>query len=67
MAEERETPTPAAETRGPAAPPAAVVEAKSRFSFVWLVPIVAALIGAWLAFTAISERGPAGHDHLRER
>jgi paraquat-inducible protein B len=35
-----------------------VVEAKSRFSFVWLVPIVAALIGAWLAYTAFSERGP---------
>ena len=58
MAEERETPTPAAEARGPEAPPAAVVEAKSRFSFVWLVPIVAALIGAWLAYTAFSERGP---------
>lgn len=32
----------------------------SRFAFsvVWVIPLVAALIGAWLAWKAISERGP---------
>src|SRR5262249_21122438 len=29
-----------------------------RFSLVWLIPIVAAAIGAWLAYKAISEQGP---------
>lgn len=38
--------------------PQAKVQTKSRFSIVWLIPIVAALIGAYLAFVAISEQGP---------
>jgi paraquat-inducible protein B len=40
--------------------PAAVVAPPSRFAFsiVWVIPLVAALIGAWLAWKAISERGP---------
>ncbi|MFH1991687.1 MAG: MlaD family protein [Pseudomonadota bacterium] len=38
--------------------PDAVVHTKKSFSIVWLVPIVAALIGGWLAYTAISEKGP---------
>lgn len=29
-----------------------------RFSLVWLIPIVAAAIGAWLAYKTYSERGP---------
>src|SRR6185312_9113130 len=29
-----------------------------RFSLVWLIPIVAAAVGAWLAYTTISQRGP---------
>jgi len=37
----------------------AVVEEKSGISIVWLVPVIAAVIGAWLAYVAISERGPA--------
>ncbi|MEW6518929.1 MAG: MlaD family protein [Thermodesulfobacteriota bacterium] len=37
-----------AETRG-----------KRTFSIVWVVPIVALLIGAWLAYKAISEKGPS--------
>jgi paraquat-inducible protein B len=32
---------------------------RSRISPVWLVPIIAALLGAWLAWKAISETGPA--------
>jgi len=35
-----------------------VVQAKSRFSIVWIVPLVALVIGAWLAYKAISEKGP---------
>ena len=31
---------------------------RSRFSLVWLIPIVAALVGAWLVYTALSEKGP---------
>ena len=38
--------------------PDAVVNTKKSFSIVWLVPIVAVLIGGWLAYKAISERGP---------
>jgi len=40
------------------AAPAAVVERKSGFSLVWIVPIVAALIGAWLWWDALQKRGP---------
>ena len=29
-----------------------------RFSLVWLIPIVAAVVGAWLAYKTFSERGP---------
>lgn len=35
-----------------------VVLAKRRFSIVWIVPLVALAIGGWLAFKAISEKGP---------
>jgi paraquat-inducible protein B len=44
--------TPAAEA------PEAVVQEKSGFSLVWLIPIVAALIGAWLVYKHITETGP---------
>jgi len=36
----------------------AVVQNKRRFSIVWIVPLVALAIGGWLAFKAISEKGP---------
>ncbi|MGD9947145.1 MAG: intermembrane transport protein PqiB [Desulfobulbus sp.] len=36
----------------------AAIQAKRRFSIVWLVPMVALVIGGWLAFKAISEKGP---------
>ncbi len=46
--------------RSPAGLPVAdgVVQSKRRFSIVWIVPLVALVIGAWLAFKAISEKGP---------
>ena len=36
----------------------AVVEARSRISIIWLIPLVAALVGAFVAYRAFSERGP---------
>jgi paraquat-inducible protein B len=36
----------------------AVVEEKRRFSIVWVIPIVAALVGAFVAYKAFSSRGP---------
>ncbi len=38
--------------------PEAVVKVRKQFSIVWVVPLVALLIGGWLAFKAISEKGP---------
>ena len=38
--------------------PQANVRRKSAFSFVWILPIVAAVVGAYLAFTTLSQRGP---------
>jgi paraquat-inducible protein B len=38
--------------------PEAIVKMKKQFSIVWVVPLVALLIGGWLAYKAISERGP---------
>ena len=45
---------------GPDAIPEAVAAAPSRstLSLIWLIPLVVALIGAWLAAQAILERGP---------
>jgi len=40
------------------APPTAQILPKRRFSIVWVVPIVALLIGGWLTLKAISEKGP---------
>ncbi|RZB37454.1 MAG: paraquat-inducible protein B [Desulfobacteraceae bacterium Eth-SRB2] len=36
----------------------AVVKPKKSVSIVWIVPLVALLIGGWLAFKAITEKGP---------
>jgi paraquat-inducible protein B len=38
--------------------PEAVVKVRKQFSIVWVVPLVALLIGGWLAYKAISEKGP---------
>src|SRR3954453_2692153 len=37
---------------------AAVKRGRRRFSVVWLVPLVAAAIAAWLAVTTLREKGP---------
>jgi paraquat-inducible protein B len=38
--------------------PEAEVASRSRVSIVWLIPIVALIIGGWLAYKAYSEQGP---------
>jgi paraquat-inducible protein B len=40
------------------APPAAEVRTKRSFSIVWVIPLVALFIGGWLAYKALSEKGP---------
>lgn len=37
----------------------ALLVERSGISMVWLVPVVAAVVGAWLAYTALTQRGPA--------
>ena len=41
-----------------AAIPQAVLKTKKSFSIVWLVPLVAVLIGGWLVYKAVTEKGP---------
>ncbi|MCS5575406.1 MAG: MlaD family protein, partial [Pseudomonadales bacterium] len=36
----------------------AVIEQGSRLTVVWIIPLVALLIGGWLAYKTISEQGP---------
>lgn len=38
--------------------PEAVVRVRGRFSLVWLIPLLALAVGAWLAVKTWSERGP---------
>ena len=38
--------------------PQANIRRKTAFSFVWILPIVAVVVGAYLAFTTLSQRGP---------
>jgi paraquat-inducible protein B len=38
--------------------PEALIRRKSSFSIVWVVPIVALLIGGWLVYKGLSEKGP---------
>ncbi|MGD9175869.1 MAG: MlaD family protein [Desulfobacterales bacterium] len=38
--------------------PQADVQRKKQISIVWLIPIVAVLIGGWLAYKGLSEKGP---------
>jgi paraquat-inducible protein B len=42
----------------PEAAVAAVNRNRRRFSLVWVVPVVAALIGGWLVVKALTEKGP---------
>ncbi len=39
-------------------PESNIVTKRRRISAIWIIPIVAALVGAWLAYKTISERGP---------
>ena len=41
--------------------PESKIKPRSKFSIVWLVPIIAVLIGSWLAYKAWSEMGPQIH------
>ncbi len=41
--------------------PEAQLEEPRGLSLIWLVPIIAALIGGWLAYKVISEKGPTIH------
>ena len=38
--------------------PQADVRTQSRISLVWLIPLVAAIVGGWLAYKALTEKGP---------
>jgi len=38
--------------------PEIAVQKKRGFSIVWIIPIVAALVGGWLTYKTISEKGP---------
>jgi paraquat-inducible protein B len=59
---ETNPPPPSAPTPPASSPPEPAPEPvrkpRRRISTVWLVPLVALLIGGWLAFRAWSERGP---------
>ena len=35
-----------------------VIKGRRSFSIVWIVPLVAVLIGAWLVYKAVTEKGP---------
>ncbi len=52
MSEQQETPG------GGGGVAEAVVQERRGISIVWLIPVVALLIGAWLAYKAFSEAGP---------
>ena len=39
-------------------PPAPTLKKSSGISLVWLIPIITALIGGWLIFKTVSEKGP---------
>ena len=54
-------------TQTPPELPQAAVGGRRRFSLVWLIPIVAAIAGAWLVYTTFAERGPTDHDHAAVR
>jgi paraquat-inducible protein B len=44
--------------RGDQDVPLADISRRSRFSLIWVVPIAAALVGAWLAYQAVTRDGP---------
>jgi paraquat-inducible protein B len=46
------------EEKSPSGSAQAVVQTKKGISIIWLVPLVAILLGGWLAYKAIAEKGP---------
>ena len=38
--------------------PEIAVQKRGGFSLVWIIAIVAAIVGGWLAYKTISEQGP---------
>jgi paraquat-inducible protein B len=46
------------EPDGSEIPQPVIRSGKRRFSIVWLVPVVALLIGGWLIYKAVTEKGP---------
>jgi paraquat-inducible protein B len=47
------------EKNNPSVPEAkVVVKKRGRFSFVWIIPIVAAVVGAWIGINTIRNQGP---------
>lgn len=46
------------DTRSTESAPRAEIRSGRSFSIIWVVPIVALLIGGWLTFKAISDQGP---------
>jgi paraquat-inducible protein B len=38
--------------------PEVAVTTRPKISTVWIIPIIAVLVGAWLAYSTISEQGP---------
>src|SRR5215469_317409 len=51
MTDERTQSSPVPESR-------ALSRSRTRISLVWVIPIVAALVGAWVAVTRIENEGP---------
>lgn len=45
-------------TESDGALPEVAVKSGRSFSIVWLIPLVAAVIGGWLLYTTLSEKGP---------
>ena len=39
-------------------PPVAKIRQRARFPFIWIVPLVATLIGGWMMASALHSRGP---------
>jgi paraquat-inducible protein B len=59
---------PAATPNGPPTDdlPELLIEQRRGFSLVWLIPLVAALIGLWLVYKTLSEEGPRITIHFKD-
>src|ERR1700689_3500418 len=55
----KRSPMPDPETPAPQVPDSRVVSRKrTRLSLVWVIPIIAALVGVWVAVTRVMSEGP---------